>query len=174
MSRSPARFDPEKLLWLNQQYIKEADPRRLAELTAVCLERDGRDVKSGPPLEAIVTLVRDRVSTVRELADAVVYFYRRIEPAASLREQHYAAPIRPAILDLKSRLETVAWNRQAISEAIEATLGAHNLKMPKLAMPLRVMVTGTAQTPAVDAVLELIGRDEVLARIAAELEHFPS
>jgi glutamyl-tRNA synthetase len=173
VSKAPARFNAEKLLWLNQQYIKEADANRLAELAEVCLARDGCDVRNGPPLAGIVALVRERVSTMRELADAVVYFYRPLEPPAALREQHYSAQIRPAVLDLHKRLESVDWNRQAIGEAIKGTLAAHGLKMPKLAMPLRVMVTGTAQTPAVDAVLELIGREQVLSRMSLQLRQFP-
>ena len=70
-------------------------------------------------------------------------------------------------------LAGVEWNRAKIGEAVKAVVATHKLKMPKLAMPLRVMVTGEAQTPSIDATLELIGRDAVLARMAKQLQAFP-
>lgn len=173
ISKSPARFDPEKLAWLNQQYLKEADDARLAELVRPFLEADGCDVESGPPPAAVAALLKERVNTVKELADAAVYFYRPLEPSAELRQQHYTAGIRPALADLQQRLAAIAWNRGKINETLKAVVADHKLKLPKLAMPLRVMVTGAAQTPSIDATLELIGRDQVLARLARELQAFP-
>ncbi len=173
VSRSPARFDPEKLGWLNQQYMKEADDTRLAGLVTPFLERDGCKVAGGPDLPRVVALLKERVSTVEELADAAVYFYRQLEPSAELRATHYAAAAKPALVAFRRQLETVEWKREAIGAALKAVLAEHQLKMPKIAMPLRVMVTGEPQSPSIDATLELIGRDEVLARLAQELERFP-
>ena len=82
--------------------------------------------------------------------------------------------MRPAVEDLYKRLSSVVWNRAAINDVIKAVVGAHALKMPKLAMPLRVMVTGSTQTPSIDATLELIGKETVLARMSAELKQFPA
>lgn len=173
VSGSPARFDPEKLAWLNQQYMKEADDRRLADLTAPFLERDGCTIAGGPELHRVVALLKTRVSTVEELADAAVYFYRALEPSAALRAEHYSGAVKPALADFRKRLETVEWQREAISVALKTVLADHGLKMPKVAMPLRVMVTGEPQSPSIDATLELIGREEVLARMAQELSVFP-
>ena len=173
ISRSPARFDPEKLAWLNQQYLKETDDQRLADLMVPFLERDGCNVAAGPESRRVVALLKQRVSTVEELADAAVYFYRRIEPSAALREAHYAAAAKPALADFRRRLETVEWRREAIGAALKAVLAEYQLKMPKMAMPLRVMVTGEPQSPSIDATLELIGRGEVLARLEQELRVFP-
>jgi glutamyl-tRNA synthetase len=173
ISKSPARFDPEKLGWLNQQYLKETDDARLAELMTPFLEADGCDLKNGPPPAAVAALLKERVNTVEELADAAVYFYRALEPSAELRQQHYSAAIKPALADLQQRLAAVEWNRGKINETLKAVVAAHGLKLPKIAMPLRVMVTGEAQTPSIDATLELIGRDQVLARLARELQTFP-
>jgi glutamyl-tRNA synthetase len=172
ISKSPARFDPEKLGWLNQQYLKETDDVRLAELMTPFLEADGCDLKNGPPPAAVAALLKERVNTVEELADAAVYFYRALEPSAELRQQHYSAAIKPALADLQQRLAAVEWNRGKINETLKAVVAAHGLKLPKIAMPLRVMVTGEAQTPSIDATLELIGRDQVLARLARELQTF--
>ena len=173
ISRSPARFDPQKLTWLNQQYIKEADDARLAALAAPFLAADGCDVAHGPPVARVVALLKERVNTIEELADAAVYFYRALEPSESLRQQHYTAEIRPAIVDLRERLTGAAWTREALAALLKAVVAERKLKFPRLAMPLRVMVTGETQTPSVDAVLELIGRDEVLARMDRQLRAFP-
>ena len=173
VSGSPARFDPQKLAWLNQQYLKEADDQRLADLTMPFLERDGCRVAGGPELHRVVALLKARVNTVEELADAAVYFYRRLEPSAALRTEHYAAAVKPALTEFRKRLETVEWQRDAIGAVLKAVLADYQLKMPKMAMPLRVMVTGEPQSPSIDATLELIGRDEVLARMAQVLAAFP-
>lgn len=102
-----------------------------------------------------------------------MYFYRQLHPAGELRTQHYTADILPAMKALRERLASVDWNRVALSAAIKEILTAHSLKMPKLAMPLRVMLTGTAQAPSIDAVLVLIGREEVQRRMDSELLHYP-
>jgi glutamyl-tRNA synthetase len=173
VSGSPARVDPDKLRWLNQQYIKEADNERLAKLTLPFLQRDGCAVEQGAPLAKVVALLKERVSTIKELAEAAVYFYREREPSAELRQHHYAAEIKPALADLQARLAGIEWNRANINESVKAVVAEHKLKMPKLAMPLRVMVTGEAQTPSIDATLELIGREQVLARMQKQLQAFP-
>ena len=174
ISRSPARFDPDKLRWLNQQYMKEADNTRLAELAKPFLTRDGCDVTHGAPLASVVALLKERVSTIEELADAAVYFYRALEPSAELKQQHYTADIKPALVALHEKLASIEWNRANISACVKAVLAEFKQKMPKLAMPLRIMVTGETQTPSVDATLELIGRDEVLSRMQKELQAFPA
>jgi glutamyl-tRNA synthetase len=173
ISKSPARFDPEKLGWLNQQYLKEADDSRLAALMVPFLERDGCTLAGGPDPQRVVALLKERVSTVEELADAAVYFYRALEPSAELRQQHYTAASRPALCALLDQLAAIDWNRTHISAAMKSVVAAQGIKFPQLAMPLRVMVTGEPQTPSVDATLELIGRGPVLERMARELNHFP-
>ena len=174
VSKSPARFNPDKLLWLNQQYIRVADSHRLAELTRPFLEADGCKTAGGPPLIGVLDLLKDRVSTVRELADSAVFFYRPLEPSEALRRQHYTTEARPALADLHGCFKTIVWNRAAINDSIKGVAAAHRLKLPKIAMPLRVMVTGETQTPSIDATLELIGREQVLARMSTQLQHFPA
>jgi glutamyl-tRNA synthetase len=134
---------------------------------------DGCSTAGGPALFAVIDLLRARVSSLRELADAAVFFYRPLEPSAALRAQHYTREVHAAVVDLHHRFGACVWNRAAINDVIKAVVGAHALKMPKLAMPLRVMVTGETQTPSIDATLELIGKDAVLQRMSAELKRFP-
>jgi glutamyl-tRNA synthetase len=171
--RAPARFDPEKLRWINQQHLKRADDGRLADLALPFLAADACGVEGGPDLASVVALVKERVGTIEELADASVYFYRRVEPSASLREQHYTVEAGPALEALRQGLASVEWNRPAIGQLIKQSAVGHNLKMPKVAMPLRVMVTGEAQTPSIDSVIERIGRERVIERIDRELERYP-
>jgi glutamyl-tRNA synthetase len=170
ISKSPAKFNPEKLLWLNQQYIKQADNHRLADLARPFMLADGCDPSHGPELEKVVELLKERVSTVEELADAAVYFYRPLDPTPELVEQHVPADILPVVAEFRDKLADVGWNRQSIHDAIKTIVTARGLKMPKLAMPLRVLATGEAQTPSIDAVLELIGREEALRRLDRQLE----
>jgi glutamyl-tRNA synthetase len=173
ISQSPARFNPEKLAWLNAQYLKGTDDARLAALAGLFLLRDGCDLSQGPPLARVAALLKERANTIEELADAAVYFYRPLEPSEELKKQHYAPDVKPALTDLRERFAKIEWKRESISEALKGVVASHKLKLPKIAMPLRVMVTGEAQTPSIDATLELIGRDAVLARMEKQLQVFP-
>jgi glutamyl-tRNA synthetase len=173
ISRSPARFNAEKLLWLNAQYLKGAGDARLVALMRPFLEKTGCDPDRGPLAEKVAALLKERVNTVEELADAAVYFYRRLEPSAALREQHYMVGLGRAMDELRNRFAHIDWNRVTIQESLKQVVAAHGLKMPRLAMPLRVIVTGEAQTPAIDAVLEVLGREETLARMDAERPRLP-
>jgi glutamyl-tRNA synthetase len=170
ISKSPARFDPQKLLWLNAHYIKQSDDARLAALVRPFLVRDGADPERGPALEKVVALLKERVSTIEELADAAMYFFRQLEPRDELRRTHYSDQSLSAIDAYASLIERVEWTKEGISGALKTIVKEHSLKMPQLAMPLRVMLTGETQTPSIDATQELIGRDEVLRRIRQELE----
>jgi glutamyl-tRNA synthetase len=174
ISHSPSKFDPAKLDWVNQQYLKTADDVRLAALVAPFLrQRDCDPDDSGPDLVRVVALLKDRATTVAELADAAVLFYRALRPTADLKQKHYKAEARPALQAIRQRLSEIDWQREAIGQAVKDAVGEFGLKMPKVAMPLRVMVTGEPQTPSIDATLELIGREEVLARMDCELPDFP-
>jgi glutamyl-tRNA synthetase len=173
ISRSPARFDPEKLLWLNQQYLKALDDDRLAALAAPFFAARGYDTAAGPDLRAVVGLLKERVSTLQQLAEAAEYFYRVVEPSDATRKQYYAVEARPALTSLRDRLTDVDWQRDTIHDALKSAVAEYKLKFPKIAMPLRVMVAGVAQTPSIDATLELIGREQVLQRMSSELRHFP-
>ena len=165
LTKSPAQFNPEKLAWLNNHYIKQADNQRLAELARPALLRDGAQFDGAPDLSAVVALMKERVNTVNELADAAMLFFRQPSPDAPLLAQHVTDAIKPALEEFTQCCATVEWNRGAIASLMKEVLAAHKLKMPQLAMPLRLLLTGQLQTPAIDAVLELLGRDTVLARL---------
>ncbi|MDP2154991.1 MAG: glutamate--tRNA ligase [Sulfuricella sp.] len=172
ISKSPAKFNPEKLLWLNQQYLKKTDSKRLSELVLPFLETDCCDPETGPRMEEVIDLLKERVNTVEELADAAVYFYRPLTPSPELMAEHLTPEIIPAVRELQEKLGQVEWNKQSINSLMKSVVAEHGLKFPKLAMPLRLLVTGETQTPSVDAVLELIGREETLKRISAHMKSF--
>jgi glutamyl-tRNA synthetase len=171
VSRSAAQFDPDKLNWLNHEYIKRADDARLAVLVEPELRRLGAVPDRGPALVAVVALLKDRATSILHLAEAATLFYLEPQPAAALVAQHLTETVRPGLRTLKARLaELAAWDRASIGGALKSALASSGLKMPQLAMPLRVLVTGRTQTPSVDAVLELLGRETVLARLSHHLD----
>ncbi|MDY7579512.1 glutamate--tRNA ligase [Herbaspirillum sp. RTI4] len=168
LSKSAAQFNPEKLNWLNNHYIKLADNVRLAQLAQPLMEREGAQFTPGAPdLAAVVGLLKERANTVNDIATAALIFYRTPAPDAALVAQHVTPAITPALADFAARCGQVEWNRAALAAMIKEVLAQHQLKMPQLAMPLRLLLAGQLQTPAIDAVLELFGRENVLARLAA-------
>ena len=168
ISRSAAQFNPEKLLWLDAQYLKGADNDRLASLVTRYMVERGCDLSRGPALSKVAALLKERVSTLQEMAVAAVYFYKQLQPTPELRQQHYSEGSLAAVEAFVETLPT-DWTRENISTALKAAAEKNGLKLGKVAMPLRVMVTGETQTPSIDATLELIGREEVARRIRDEL-----
>jgi glutamyl-tRNA synthetase len=165
LTKSPAQFNPEKLGWLNNHYIKLADNARLEKLVRPWMERDGARFEGAPDVQAVIALMKDRTNTLVELADAAMLFYRDPAPDAALMHQHFTDAVKPALVDYAQRIKSVEWNKAALSAALKEVLAAHGLKMPQLAMPLRLMLTGQLQTPSIDAVVELFGRGVVTARL---------
>jgi glutamyl-tRNA synthetase len=168
ISRSAAQFNPEKLTWLNQQYLKSADPQRLADEVAPFLRNAGVDLNAGPPLLEAVALFRERAATLVQLAGELSLLYRRIDPPDALSKQHLTEEIKPALRALhKAYREVEPWTADTLAGAFDAVLKAHGLKMPKLAIPLRVLVFGTPQTPSLHPLLALAGKKRVLESFAA-------
>jgi len=167
LSKSPAQFNPEKLAWLNNHYIKLADNTRLAGLVKPAMP--DADFADAPALEAVIALLKERANTTVELADSAMLFYRQPKPEAELLTQHLTDAVRPALQAFVEQCASVPWNKADISALMKSTLAAHGLKMPQLAMPLRLLLTGQLQTPSIDAVLELFGREVVIRRISQGL-----
>jgi glutamyl-tRNA synthetase len=166
---SAAQFNTEKLKWLNAHYLKLADPDRIAQEAAKRLSSRGIPVEGGADLVPVVQLYRERVSTLNELADAVEFFYLQIHPADDVLEKHLTPEIRPVLQSLAAQMEAIEWNAETIHGAIEQAVTSNGLKFPKVAMPLRVMLTGGAQSPSIDAVMALLGKDEALRRMQGYL-----
>jgi glutamyl-tRNA synthetase len=166
LSKSAAQWDPKKLNWVNAHYIKHTDDQQLAALVAPRVSARGGDTQR-TDLVAVVKLLKDRAETLEQLAEAAMLFCGTFTPATEdLRAQHLTEIARLALTDFAKQAETIDWNRVEIAALIKSLLATHGLKMPQLAIPLRVAVAGTTQTPAIDAVLEILGKQTVLARIA--------
>ncbi|WP_374328698.1 glutamate--tRNA ligase [Azonexus sp.] len=165
ITASAAQFNTEKLLWLNQHYMKQLPAAALAARVKPRLAARGVDTDSGPCLEKAAALYVDRCNTLNVLADAVEVFYTPVTPSAELLAQHLTDETRPALADFAAGIADVAWEIPAIAALIKETITKHGLKMPKLAMPLRALLVGQTQTPSVDAVIELAGRERVAAAL---------
>ncbi|HET9023004.1 MAG TPA: glutamate--tRNA ligase [Burkholderiaceae bacterium] len=169
VNRAPAQYNLDKLQWLNGEYMKESDNGRLATLVAPRIEQRGGALSAGPALDAVVALLKDRSRTLNELADSALLFYREPVRNDAAVAEHLNASGRAAVAAFRERAGAVAWERAALSGVIKQVVGDLRVKMPQVAVPLRVAVTGQTQTPSIDAVLELIGRDVVLKRLDAVL-----
>lgn len=164
---SAAQFNTEKLKWLNAHYIKQADEEYLTRDITKRLQKLNVNVTESPSLKAAIHLYKERANTLNELAESIVYFYQKPVIDQASAEKHLVAEIKPALAQLLELLKVVDWQAEAIHHAINEVVSQFQLKFPKVAMPLRVMLTGIAQSPSIDQVIALLGRDEVLARINA-------
>ena len=163
---SAAQFNTEKLNWLNAHYLKRAHPSRLAALVRPRLARRGVTITAAPSLEAVIALHQERVANLSELADMAEVFYRDLQPRAELLAKHLTPETLPLLKSFVADLPAIPWETAAIGALIKACVARHGLKMPKLAMPLRILLTGQEQTPSVDALLALFPREMVLKRLA--------
>ena len=167
LSKSASQWDPKKLNWVNAHYIKQMDNAELAVRVAPRIEKRGGN-PAVSDLPAVMGLLKDRAETLELLAESAMLFCKPYTPAAAeLVEQHLTPAAREALADFAQRAVDTDWTREGITTLIKAVLADRGMKMPQLAIPLRVAVVGQTQTPAVDAVLTLIGKDTVLQRLAA-------
>ena len=163
LGRSAAQFDEAKLRWVNAQHLKAMDDGALAELVAAQLVQQG--IAPDDRLPRICGLFKDRCDTTVALAGWAKAFYQDVAPSEAERAQHVTEAILPVLDTLAAKLAECAWDKASIALAIKETIAAHGIKMPQLAMPVRVLVMGTAQTPSLDAVLELQNKQTILRRL---------
>jgi glutamyl-tRNA synthetase len=164
LGRSAAQFDEAKLRWVNAQHLKAMSDEALAELVQPLMAQRG--IQTDDRLTDICALFKDRCDTLLALADWAQKFYADVSASAQDPAQHITEAIQPALQQLSTKLASCEWSVQEIAAAMKQVLSDAGLKMPQLAMPVRVLVMGTPQTPSVDKVLWLCGREKVLARLA--------
>ena len=163
LGRSAAQFDEAKLRWVNAQHMKAMAGEALAPLVDQHLQHQG--IESDERLARLCDLFKDRCDTTLVLADWVGRFYADVQANAEDLAQHVTDAVRPALGLLRAQLAHCEWDKAGIGAAIKEVLTQAGLKMPQLAMPVRVLVMGTPQTPALDAVLALSDRQKVLDRL---------
>lgn len=167
LGRSAAQFDEAKLRWVNAQHMKTTGDEVLAAL--VLPQLHARGLNPSPEevsrLPAMCGLLKDRCETTVALTDWVVSFFNPVTPAAADLEKYVTPEVTPAIHAMADALAAVDWTREQISVCMKTVLSTHGLKMPQLAMPIRVLVMGTPNTPSVDAMLALHEKKNVIERL---------
>ncbi len=172
VSRSAANFDPDKLLWVNQQHIMRAPIEQLTGLLADQLTIQGIDPSEGPPLAKAVTALRERSQTMLEMAERAHCYYEEYESFDPKAAKAHLRPVAKDVLEsLRSALAEVEdWNADSAQAAVEAVATRLDLPLGKAAQPLRVALTGQAASPGIGVTLELVGRERSLHRIDRAVE----
>jgi glutamyl-tRNA synthetase len=175
VNKSASSFNPEKLLWLNQHYIKEALGERLALELRWQLERMGVDCSQGPELEAVAEAYRERARTMHEMAQASVFFFKDFEAYhEKAARQHLGEAAVEPLRRLREGLAVLAdWRAEPIHELLQAVAEALGVKLGKVAQPLRVAVSGGPVSPPIDVTVALLGKDVTLARLDRALGYSP-
>ncbi|MGI2881224.1 glutamate--tRNA ligase [Vibrio furnissii] len=171
ISKSASAFNTDKLLWLNNHYIKTSEPEYVAKHLEWHFDHQGINKANGPALADIVKLVGERCHTLVELAQQSRYFYEDFaEFDADAAKKHLRGVAKePLALALRKIEALTEWNTEALHQVIADVCAELEIGMGKIGMPLRVAVTGGGQSPSVDAVMNLIGKARVIARIQMAL-----
>ena len=171
ISKSASAFNTDKLLWLNNHYIKSSDPEYVAKHLEWHFDNQGINKDNGPALADIVSLVGERCHTLVELAQQSRYFYEDFsEFEEGAAKKHLRGVAKEPLALALSKLEALTeWTTEALHQVIEQVCAELEIGMGKIGMPLRVAVTGGGQSPSVDAVMQLIGQERVIARIKMAL-----
>ncbi|WP_443090232.1 glutamate--tRNA ligase [Basfia succiniciproducens] len=172
VSKSASAFNTEKLLWLNQHYIRELPAEYVAQHLAWQYQEQGIDTSKGPALTEIVSMLGERCKTLKEMAASSRYFFEEFDgfDEAAAKKHLKAAAVEP-LEKVKEKLTALSgWDAHSAHEAIEQTAAELEVGMGKVGMPLRVAVTGAGQSPSMDVTLAGIGRERVLARIQKAID----
>ncbi len=167
INKSPAAFNLEKLLWVNQQYIIKATQTRLAQEVAKILNRRGIRLCDGPDIHEVVEVMRERARTLEEMADKTTYFYQDFDGYDAKAVKKNIKPESGNLLSaLHGELASITqWDEAHINQAIQHILDKENIKLGVLAQPLRIALSGSSATPSIDVTVKLTGRHKTLARI---------
>jgi len=170
ISKSPAAFNAEKLLWLNRHYIKTLDPQLITEQLLPHFQKLAIDVNKGPALTDIILAQRERAETLEEIAGKSRFFYADISVNDELKKKYFASDHREALSTLQHRLSvTNDWTKEGLHQLLKDVATEFNLKLGDLAQPLRIAVTCGTISPPIDITLQLLGKRRVLERLAKVL-----
>lgn len=167
ISKSASAFNTEKLIWLNQHYIKTLAASEVAEFAKWHFDEQNINVANGPALEDVISVQADRVDTLKELASISRYFYEEFEEfEAGAAKKHLRPVAKENLLAIQAKLgELTQWNAETIGLAIDETAKALGVGMGKIGMPLRVAATGGGNSPSLDVTLSLLSQAQVVQRI---------
>jgi glutamyl-tRNA synthetase len=169
VNKAASAFNPEKLLWLNQQHIMRSQPAELVPFLRAQLQRLGCYSDNETLLEGVVRAQQERSKTMRDMAQNSRYFFTRdIEFDPKAVRKHLTVAEIPALEEAQKRLAALAqWSAIGIDEVLTGLAAELGVGLGKIAQPLRVAVTGSAVSPPIDATLALLGRECTLARLEA-------
>jgi glutamyl-tRNA synthetase len=167
VSKSASAFNTDKLLWLNNHYIKTSEPEYVAEYLQWHMDHQNIDTSNGPALTEIVTALAERAKTLVELASSSRYFYEEYEDfEATAAKKHLRPVAKEPLVAVQNKLQaTDDWSAENLHKIIEDTAAELEIGMGKIGMPLRVAITGAGQSPSLDITLALIGKERSLKRI---------
>lgn len=173
VNKSASSFNPDKLLWLSQQYIKDSDPQHVARHLSYHLGRLNIDPAPAPELSEVVKAQRERAKTLVEMAANSSFFYQEFEQYDDKAAQkNLTVATQPALAQLRERLATVTdWQPEIIHQTVLDTAEALGEKLGKVAQPLRVAMSGGTVSPPIDVTVHLIGRERTLARLDKALAY---
>ncbi|MEL0630643.1 glutamate--tRNA ligase [Psychromonas aquatilis] len=168
VSKSASAFNTDKLLWLNNHYIKTSDPAYVAEHLQWHMQQQNIDTSNGPALTEVVTALAERAKTLVELASSSRYFYEDYEDFdATAAKKHLRPVAKEALVLVQSKLQASDdWSTENLHKIIEDTATELEVGMGKVGMPLRVAITGAGQSPSLDVTLALIGKERSVERIS--------
>ena len=171
VNRAASAFNPEKLLWLNQQHMVRTAPAALVPYLRAQLRRLGCDSEDHVLLEGVIVAQRERAKTLKEMAqNSRFFFIERIEVDPKAAAKHLGGEALSMLAAVREQLAALPqWSAMAIHTLLNDQATRSQLGLGKIAQPLRVAVTGTAVSPPIDATLELLGRERTLTRIDAVL-----
>jgi len=166
-NRAPSAFNTDKLIWVNQHYMKTLEPSYVASHLAWHMADQGINTENGPALEEVVKVQADRVKTLKEMAEISQYFYQDFTDfEAKAAKKHLRGVAKEPLALVKDKLAALDnWQAETIHAAINATAEELEVGMGKVGMPLRVAATGGGNSPSLDITLALLDKDKVLARI---------
>lgn len=170
---SAAAFDPRKLLWLNQHYLKTLDERDVARRLVTYIERAGLEPAAGPDLASLVRAQRERNTTLVELVESSRFLFEDFgEYDEKSARKHLGPDAVPALESVLERLRALTdWSAEALHGVVSAVAEEQGVGMGKVAQPVRVAVAGRAVSPPIDVTLEMLGRERTLERLERALEH---
>lgn len=173
LNRAPAAFNPEKLLWLNQHYLKTLPIETIKEHLQWYLNQENLDISQGPTLDELITTQRERVKTIDELISKSRYFYQEVtEYDAQAIEKNISPEVVAMLPILRTKLATITdWTEQNIHQVLNEIGETQNLKLAKIAQPLRIAVTGSTTSPSIDVTLKLLGQGKTLSRLDKFIEY---
>jgi glutamyl-tRNA synthetase len=171
INKAPAAYNREKLLWLNQHYLKNADLAYVTEQLAWQLGDRGVQVGKNPPLSEVVAIQRERSKTLAEMAEKSRFFYEEITSYSADAEQQLTAEVLPMLQKTYQQLAALTdWERVALHALLTDIAAQWNCKIAKVAQPIRAALTGTTVSPPIDITLQLVGQEKTLARLQRAID----